>query len=1316
MDVKDVTEPFQEDTGASLSSLSSDESSDLEGGYVLMENKKASVLELLPDFKPANDDIKYKHTFCPNTRLSTLRNIDKWMNRDEDQPRCMVIKAAPGMGKTSLLKEVCSKYSLQLLADHFFSHCSSNLGHSDLRQVVLSLAHSFTEKLDNYVGCLPTLEEVKQIIYCGSTEDVLDTFIYSALNSEGLGQEEDRKMIMVIDALDDCNFPDREVLFRFINEFTQKAPKWLYLLVSIRDENQLTSLITSVSMLDLCDNAENMADLKKVMKESLSPFMDRISLDGGLTQLAKKCKGLALTASLYNRMLNGMDRKKGIALREIDVKFPTGMNGVLRKTLKDFKSLLDREADASYFYNTLLGMLCYAREPIPVTFAKAIDLRNAEEVWKALNVIVDTHGQREDTKSLHHKSIAEWLLNDKLSEEFQLDGIAARNEIGRLCVKWITPMLDQMPYEDTPVFKYALKHSVSHLTDIPKQQENIGNILCSLKATQMKLEMNGVSILQVVNEYNHTHSRIGDTKKEISLKDYMKKVPKLSEQLNLWYTFLSDNQIGLFHSPKSVYQLAANYVNRPRVQQNARVELAKQPWLEDISTGLADNVDLKVMPGEARLADVSPDGKTVAVVYGSCEDNLQLVQYNSSNLEEISNISIASLEDRKGLCCKFLPDNANVFVGSLVKYVGKKGKIVSTDLDMKSLQLKQKYMVECCAVSSGKYLATSLSTFPFGGRSVHLAIFGFKEKKVVKMLEVLNFRFGGSANFGIRCCAFSPDEKQMAACVKDSNKNQLKVNVWNTVKWNVALTLEVGVDNIRKCHFFESDSLILDVKMVNSTTYNSQVWPCQKSAQPTEVGREKSSSVSSSLQSKAVVISWDNKNKGQIHLWKRGQSHKDATKYRFSGMQITDQVVCCQSTVLCFSKEIMQIFNVSDSEPMEKSLVELDDLNVQDITFMPRSDMGVLSHVKTDAEYDILSIFNCDSVSDEISVKSTKVPQQSMVQNDNVYSNIFQGANKPGKKCYVSHDGKYLVMCCGNRIALWNYQTGKLETMPFPDDMDSDQLIDMCIPSGKESMVAVVYKQQNHKVVLFDLRTKKELRRVGIDGDPVKATVTDMTFMPYTGAFISYHRNMDHRLVVWNQSNGSQRSASSCKINFCRVSSSSDRFILCCRKMESGHLQLRNSDAKFSQKLQTPESWSFQRIDFDLEFSLDGTVLAGVQSQGHMTRIWNAANGDILKDFTLGFIESPSIAGMITNTHMAIYDGRILVIDIASAELLSVTPLPQPGHGKHSISQLSVSSRGNIIAAVYNDGAMTMLKCHNFSPAKMTTTLQRMKSFSGLHG
>jgi len=110
------------------------------------------------------------------------------------------------------------------------------------------------------------------------------------------------RRLIVLDGLDECDPGDRELLFQLMNTFDVTTPDWLYVLVTVRDDDddaQLVLKLNTAQKLELkadVADVETVADVRRYLRDAMARRIDRISLDGALAQLAKNAEANFLCA------------------------------------------------------------------------------------------------------------------------------------------------------------------------------------------------------------------------------------------------------------------------------------------------------------------------------------------------------------------------------------------------------------------------------------------------------------------------------------------------------------------------------------------------------------------------------------------------------------------------------------------------------------------------------------------------------------------------------------------------------------------------------------------------------------------------------------------------------------------------------------------------------------------------------------------------------------------------------------------------------------------------------------------------------------
>ena len=1312
---------------------------------VTRANLRNSLKALLVDLAPPNEAICSRHSLTLNTRAKLLHSFDKWFlntDKEKETSRLMAVVGKPGIGKTCLASEICRRHPQQLAGSHFFQQVNASLDLNDPRCTIMGLARVFCDVFPNYAYMLPKLEKMEDLVLNADIADLYEELLQTPLGSAGFVHDPEKHMLIVIDALDECSLTDREQFLQVLNNSTESLPEWLYILVTVRNENQILGLLDTAQVLELKNNNDNLMDIKRYLREPMGRYMDRISLDGGLTQLAKKSEGSFLAAYLLRQKLDTLPQDTKIALRSIDATFVSGFNALCKEFFQGYRESLGNKStpkEAINTYNTILGILVAAKEPLHKEFLQYCSFEDDTVLAGLTGVLVE----EEACMSLCHSHLIDWLCNESLSGELSASPATGREKLAELCATWVSTLTDDKKGATVhpKLMEYALKHMVWHLTDVPKQQENLTKFLCCINYIQQKLSLPGVHLSHLIGDYRHAHFQInGDSSKLITLPEYMKRQPKLMEQIDSFYKFVNQRGVDLNQNPQFTLHIAANYPTVQRIQQNARVELSRQPWIEDLtavpeSHGVSSNYS-----GQIIAFDLSHDTKTLGLVTKDAEYNLKLHLLNPHTGDRKSEtVDIKGIKDRVGLTMKFLPDG-NIFVGSLTTFVSFRGKPLPSGLDMQSIQMKEKFSIECCAVS-GKYLACGLNTFPWNGRSLHLTVFDLKAKKCSKTLEVLRFRFGGSAQFGVKCCAVSRDETMVAACVKQSNKPQLKVNVWGIPKWAVLHSVDIDCDSITKCSFVDSSTLLLgsSVRSMTGTAgyaftpIKTHLWDLNASSKPVEVDSAEAHSVYVANPKRTASAKWSTTTSGPstVCVWSKSQVNTGCdVSYTIRGLKAASDMRIAGDYVMFVGNDELRIYNVHDLESPD-SKASADDkastmgISVTNIGIFSRSDDVIITHsTPSDVSQECVSVSVLDPRQEDLTLVSTPFQnetRQAYKSSDSIGQfKCFRGNGSTLEVCCSTGDGNFLVFNAGSKVKVWNRSQDQVFTLPTYDEQ-SDKNNEYkkygginCAISGKDATVGIVFGQLPYNIYLYDLKSKKMTQKISLHRDGKPSIVSDFSFLPSNGFVLSYHREFKHGLAVWNQRNGSEISrVHSANICYAKASPASDRFVLSLTKnKQEGEIILRSSDNKVSSSLATPSTWLPNSEHSDLEFSVDGTVLVGVSRETGICRVWNAGNGEVLKDLNTSFTNRVEIVGMLTNTHVVFQDERLVVFDVGSGDCVSVLPLEDGLMRKLSRSGLRITSRGNYMVGAKANGHLCVFECHHFQPIKRKTTLQRMKSFT----
>jgi len=862
----------------------------------------------------------------------------------------------------------------------------------------------------------------------------------------------------------------------------------------------------------------------------------------------------------------------------------------------------------------------------------------------------------------------------------------------------------------------------------------------------------------------------------------MKRNADLVEQIALMHRFVVRRGPRIASvGPAMTLHVAANYPTATRIQQNARLDLGDVPWFEDLVAVAASRSVDRALSGTIVDVDLSTDQRLIAAVTISDSGQPLLYVFNAATMEPTTpdpvDLRSTVLPDfnGSGLFARFIPAGTtpSVFVGSLTQFVpARGGRPVDSALDLASVRLAERYVIECCAVG-GSLLACAVNTLPFGGRSLHVILFDVVAKKCTRTVEVLKFRFGGSAQYGVKACALSADGGLLCACVKQSNRAELKVVVWTTAKGDVVSSIDVDDDSLSKCCIFtgEQPAVIVtsgvrihaDKDRRDSVSMKSYAWSYQnKASRPVQLYCGTERSVGHAVGQAAVWAHWRGSGPSSdliLSLFKRGTvafgsdgAASPDRKYIVGGLDEVAEVLPLDKSVLFLSKsglhmlqhQSLQSIEVFQTRDAPTSFVAADAW-VESVCFMPRSDDPLVSFSSLssqsagDDQDASLTAFSLSAKQDGIAVIGKffdREPAAYVVASDSA-DGIFAAP----EVVTCSTDGSAALIRCRDSVQIAEVTSGMRRALPRYSDLDvgktsttMDDAIRLCVVSPKDSLVGVVYAQMPQSIYLFDVKTPQtgrplqQLRTQSDAADSAASVITDFSFLPHNGHVIACHRKLNNddgdTLSVWNQRSGALISTEwGLRIGFIRVSFASDRLVVVLRcPTGSGNfgetpactLLLRNNDNRFSKSLDSPVTWSPEARSTDVEFSIDGTVVIGVGGRMHCC-VWNAGNGEILRSFT--GVSASEIGGMLTNAHALLHDPkgeRLLLVDITSG--LSTPPIVAAASTdgclcrKWTGRRLRISPRGGAVVGVTERRELRVYACHNMSSVKRQTTLQIMKS------
>ena len=578
--------------------------------------------------------------------------------------------------------------------------------------------------------------------------------------------------VIVLDAVDECR--EASDLYDIVSEFHRRAPKQLHLVVSINQKHR--ERLRDVTWLEVKNGSVQQSDsVKRILREPLSLVTERINLATGLDILARATKGNMLCARSFRARLEALHSNGGhLSLGEIQPSFPTGLGELLRGVFADLRAILSigmREDAAAVVYTRVLGALCLARRPLRVAtefeaFVDARELNTAALFAELSDAVLVQRG----CVRLRHAAVRDFLLDETLAGEYRLDERDAKRAMASACVAALTS-------HESALNDYSLQYGVEHaLLSDQVDVDDLVKVICSASYRGEKL------------------ARYGDC-------GYAADVAAL----------LSDRRVS---------STSRNLLKRVNGETHAYFEeLTKSaPTPSTRKRFSSDLVIIAVDANDSRVVVLTTSHAPSAAVYLHILDrDLREVTASPVEVSELPGYAATSPGDQvHAVLC--LTDGA-AFVGSYSHLVNiDDGSTMESRLE--PVELDNAYSIEAVGYDR-RHLVSALNTLTHSGRSLHIAVHDLEAGSRLALVEVVRFRFGGSPQFGVRCCCVSTlhDRVLVAACVKHTSKAGVSIYLWTIPTDGGEITRhsgELAADAYAKCSFVGPSTVLFSTRLPSS--------------------------------------------------------------------------------------------------------------------------------------------------------------------------------------------------------------------------------------------------------------------------------------------------------------------------------------------------------------------------------------------------------------------------------------------------------------------------------------------------------------------
>src|SRR5271157_2374252 len=363
---------------------------------------------LINTLKPLSYDAEIKYQLDRfKGRKWVFDEIDHWMY--SCRSRIFWIMGNPGVGKTAISAWLCY-HRREIAAFHFCRY--DNVQKMDTRHCIMSIAYQLSTQLQDYEERLKCLKLDK--IYDLNAKTLFDYLIVQPLS--GIPPP-DRKIVILIDALDEATIEGKNDLANFIASEFERTPEWLKLIVTSRPDQEVMGPMQAYTpfILDASD-IRNEPDIRIYLESELTEHYDGGAVPESIVNaIVKKSDGLFLYVEWIIKEL-GYGR---LSLNRLD-EFPQGLGGIyLHFFERQFPDICIWESEIRPVLETIFAL----QEPLSLKLFSYLFNWSVYDERKFQRSLGSLFKFDKGKVQPFHKSIVEWLTNEYKHDPYYINVI-----------------------------------------------------------------------------------------------------------------------------------------------------------------------------------------------------------------------------------------------------------------------------------------------------------------------------------------------------------------------------------------------------------------------------------------------------------------------------------------------------------------------------------------------------------------------------------------------------------------------------------------------------------------------------------------------------------------------------------------------------------------------------------------------------------------------------------------------------------------------------------------------------------------------------
>ena len=347
---------------------------------------------------------------------------------------------------------------------------------------------------------------------------VEDLFTHLLQETTNMLNDPGENMLLVVDALDECEHNGRNILLDVIVSEFHKLPSWIKFLVTGRPENEMAVKLSHLKPLVLdARDKNNQQDIELFFRDGLQGILPDSCMAENVTRLVQKVDGLMLYAHYCIQYIE--DKRDSLKPENVSEIFPLGIASVYEDYFDRLQKNLGIEDGP---FSDFLASLAAARSPLPVTIASKLlglcldgEGDSSKQIQKTAGCISSLLPIRNDCIDVFHKSIIDWLSCPQLyrRHRFSVDVDRGEELLSHACQKIFHSIEDRhdvLP-KFSPEEQYALQHGIYHTIAFAnvlgsQNNSNLFRYVCSLKLLHAKLQSKVCDVFLVIKELQSVRS------------------------------------------------------------------------------------------------------------------------------------------------------------------------------------------------------------------------------------------------------------------------------------------------------------------------------------------------------------------------------------------------------------------------------------------------------------------------------------------------------------------------------------------------------------------------------------------------------------------------------------------------------------------------------------------------------------------------------------------------------------------------------------------------------------------------------------------